>query len=431
MTDLTGTPQAGVAARLRAILSERRGLVRDYLAAISGSAGRLVFSLIYFLALANGLSLGDFGLFATASAAGIMLSRLLAFGFIAPLYRTATVRPRLIGVYTGGFILLGVASLPLIALAALATWTLFFAATLPLGVFAAIVASEVLLGRPGEAVTIVNNGMGRFGRGSFLTIFAVVCRTVAAVAFILTATSDLATWTWYYLAGNSLGLIVAATFFYPRQRIRFVPKLYWRRLSDALSVAGSEVLFYLQSELDKFVVLAFGGAQLAGLYAIIMRLVELTAIPIRTFNMMLVQKMMRMPQLLAKLKTRVTIEVAIMAVSTAGISCLALILHFYPTLLGRNISEAAPLVMLVLLIPGFRNLVEYHAEILFARGQTFVRAINLAILTAVKGGALAAVLMATTQPKPLIIALTGVFGLLYLTSAVLTYPALNRPVRRV
>ena len=87
-------------------------MLKDYLSAISGSGGRLVFSLIYFIALANALSIADFGLFATASAAGVMLSRILAFGFVSSLYRIATVRPRLIGVFTAGFLLLAVLSLP-------------------------------------------------------------------------------------------------------------------------------------------------------------------------------------------------------------------------------------------------------------------------------------------------------------------------------
>ena len=90
----------GQIAKIRATLRGRIGLVRDYASAISGSAGRLVFSLIYFVALANTLSIADFGLFATASATGVMLSRILAFGYITALYRTATVRPALFGGFT-------------------------------------------------------------------------------------------------------------------------------------------------------------------------------------------------------------------------------------------------------------------------------------------------------------------------------------------
>ena len=60
----------------------------------------------------------------------------------------------------------------------------------------------------------------------------------------------------------------------------------------------------------------------------------------------------------------------------------------FPRLLGDNVAEAAPLVALALFVPGFRNLVEYQAELLFARGQTVVRAVNLALLAALKGGLL-------------------------------------------
>ncbi len=60
-----------------------------------GSAGRLVLSLVYFICVANTLSIDQFGLFATASAAGIILSRGLAFGFMSPLYRVATPSSRI------------------------------------------------------------------------------------------------------------------------------------------------------------------------------------------------------------------------------------------------------------------------------------------------------------------------------------------------
>ena len=98
MSEISDTIRTCGWRKLQDFLAARRGLLKDYLSAISGSAGRLVFSLLYFIALANALSIADFGLFATASAAGVMLSRILAFGFVSSLYRIAAVRPRLIGV---------------------------------------------------------------------------------------------------------------------------------------------------------------------------------------------------------------------------------------------------------------------------------------------------------------------------------------------
>ena len=115
----------GLLISFRDIISSQRQVLRDYLAAVSGSAGRLVFSLAYFVILANSLTIADFGLFATASAAGVMVGRILALGFTATLYRIATVKPRLLGTYAAGFLVLALASLPLIALASSASerWT--------------------------------------------------------------------------------------------------------------------------------------------------------------------------------------------------------------------------------------------------------------------------------------------------------------------
>lgn len=413
------------------VLKDKRGVLRDYLSAVSGSAGRLIFSLAYFVALANALSISDFGLFATASAAGVMLSRILALGFPAPLYRVATVKPHLIGTYTAGFLLMSALSLPLLGMAALVAYALFFRVDMAFWPFALVIAAEALFWRPTEVVIIVNNGLNRFGRAATLTILGTVLRAVAAVGFALLPQHDLLVWAEFYLAANALALVIAVAFFYPRQRPRLRPALYWRRMADSLSVAGAEILFYLQMELDKLLVLALGGPHLAGIYAIIMRLVDLTAIPIRTFSMLLVQRMMRAPEMLKRIVLRIGIEGGIFAVSTLALLALALLLHFFPTMLGRNVAEAAPLVILALFIPGLRNLVEYEAELLFARGQTFIRACNLLLLGAAKGVLLAYLLTRYDDTQALIIALNGAFAALYLASALLTYSALRMPAKRI
>jgi O-antigen/teichoic acid export membrane protein len=431
MTEAGDIRQRGTLARLGAFFAERKELVRDYLSAVSGAGGRLIFSLVYFVALANTLSIAEFGMFATASAAGVMLSRLLAFGFISALYRTATIRPNLIGTFTAGFILLALLSLPLLAAASYAVYLVFFSSIVPLAAFAAIVFAEALLWRPVEVAMIVNNGLGRFGKAAVLAILTAALRALGAVLFMLSPTHALEAWSWFYAGANALSLLIAFGAFYPRQRLRLRAELYWRRLADSIYVAGAEVLFYLQMEFDKLLVLAIGGPHLAGLSAIIKRLVDLTAIPIRTFSMMLVQRMMRTPQLLARLSVRSGIEGGIFAVSTLGLVALGVILHFFPTALGRNVAEAAPLVLLALCVPGLRNLVEYQAELLFARGQTLVRALNLALLAGLKALLLVAVLKEFGQTSQLVLSLNGVFLTLYLVSALLTYTAMRRPPKSV
>src|SRR5690606_33126637 len=101
------------------------------------------------------------------------------------------------------------------------------------------------------------------------------------------------------------------------------------------------------------------------------------------------------------------------------------LLLVFPNLLGSNVSEAAPLIGLALFIPGLRNLVEYQAELLFARGQTLIRAFNLALLAALKAVLLSLLLVQSLEIGQLVLALNAVFALLYLASALLTYSAMR------
>ena len=91
--------------------------------------------------------------------------------------------------------------------------------------------------------------------------------------------------------------------------------------------------------------------------------------------------------------------------------------------------EAAPLVALAICVPGLRNLVEYQAELLFARGQTLVRAINLGLLAAAKAVLLTYVLTTITDTPNAGLSLNGVFAALYLASTLLTYSALRKPAK--
>ncbi|MCP1198557.1 lipopolysaccharide biosynthesis protein [Notoacmeibacter sp. MSK16QG-6] len=401
-------------------------LTGGYLAATSGSLGRLVFSLAYFVLLANTLTIAEFGIFATASAAGVMLSRIVGFGMSSPLYRAATVRPRLIGLYAGGFLLAAVLSLPILVVASIVTWALIFSRDVPFTPFALIVAAEALLWRSTEIVIIVNNGLERFGRGAILTIMGTALRALAALCLTFLAAPDLTSWSWLYLLANGAALAIAILFYWPRQKLRWHPGVWWRRTADAFPVCGAEILFYLQSELDKLLVLYLGGPQLAGLYAVVMRLVDLTALPVRTFTMLLIQKLMGSTEAIASRLRRFGLEATIATASTLGIAALAGILWLWPTLLGDNVAEAAPLVLLVLAVPALRNLVEYHAELLYGRGQSGRRMVNLAVLGVAKAVLLAGILAQFAETGSIMIALNAVFAVLYGLSLVLTYRALSR-----
>jgi O-antigen/teichoic acid export membrane protein len=410
---------------LAELTRKHSALLRSYVSTLGGSAGRLVISLIYFVSLANSLSISDFGLFASASAAGIVLSRVISFGFVSPLYRTATVKPQILGVYYAGYLIAALLSFPFAAAAGWAIFKVFFTGQVAASVFAVIIFSEMLLWRSLETVVIVNNGLNRFGRAAMLVVTGTALRAGMAFLFALSPGHGLRAWALFYLAANALSLAVALIFFLPRRRLRFRPKLYAGRALDALWTSGAEILFYIQMELDKLAVLSIGGAELAGVYAIVMRLADLTAMPVRAFNMLLVQKMMRAAQTLASPKSRAGIELLIFIVSAAGLAALSALLWLNPNALGRNVSLVAGLLGLALAVPGFRNLVEYHAELLYARRQTGLRMLNLGLLAAMKMLLLTLLLRGAPQTRAWLLQLNLVFALLWASSALLTYSAMR------
>ncbi|WAJ28826.1 lipopolysaccharide biosynthesis protein [Antarcticirhabdus aurantiaca] len=423
-------------------LKGQLSLARDFAALVSGSAGRLVISLGYFVCVANALSVAEFGLFATASAVGVVLSRVAGLGFTSPLYRASTVKPRLIGVATGNLLAATLLSLPLVLLGALAFHAAFFAGHLGLAAFAAILAAEIACWRTLEIVVIVNNGLNRFGRAAALVIGGSAVRAAAALLFYLAGPGTIESWALFYLGANALAALLAVSTSYPRQRLRVSRRMMLGRARDSLSVAGAEIVFYLQSELDKLLVLSFGGAGIAGVYAILMRLVDLTALPVRSFNTMLVQKLMREPELLSSWRRRWLVEGGIAGVSILGLAGLGGFLAVFPNALGGNVAGVAPLVLVAILVPAFRNLVEYEGELLYARGRTTLRMLILAFVGLMKAGLLMLLLRAgVAGPDPQagtgtgwIVGLNGLFLVLWLVSAASTYTALDwgarRPFRR-
>ncbi|MCY1741852.1 lipopolysaccharide biosynthesis protein [Ensifer sp. SL37] len=417
--------------RIKALYLRHRALIHAYLSMTGGSAGRLVLSLVYFIAVANTLAIADFGLFATASAAGIMISRVLAFGFMSPLYRVATVKPLLVGTYSAGFLVGAVLSLPLIAIICAITFLALFSRDMAAGTFAAFMLAEILCWRGLETAVIVLNGLGRFGRGALLVVIGTAIRTAAAVLLALLPWKTLEAWSYLYLLANALGLLVALLWFYPRVRLRWQPRLYFRRWADSVSVAGAEVLFYIQSEFDKIAVLAIGGPAVSGLYAILMRLADLTALPVRSFNTLLVQRIMRTPEAIARWRVRLSIELLVALASFAAIAAMAFYLWVFPDGLGRNVSAAAPIVAMIVLVPSFRNLIEYHSELLYATGRTVRRMLNLLIAGVVKVGLLVLLLQTTADVATWAPALNGIFLVLYALSFGLTYSALRKPTDRV
>lgn len=415
---------------IKTIIVSNQGQIKSYLTLLGGSAGRLIISLFYFILVANSLDVEGFGLFATASATGIILSRFLAFGLVSPLYRIATAKYRLLGVYTTGLLLTGALSLPVIFVIAFLIYETLFSTQMTWITFIAIVLAEVVFWRGLEITIIVLNGLNKFFISSCLLVMGTLFKLVAAVYLAFLSSGALADWGILYLIANGASCLIAMIFFYPKVRLRLNISLYKSRWVESLSVASSEVIFYAQAEFDKLIVLAIGGAQIAGIYSILMRLIDLTALPIRSLITLLVQKLIRSKAFLKSAKNIVMIEILIGFISLCGISMIALCLHLYPNLLGENVAQIAPFVALTLLVPVFRNLIETHSELLYAVNLTVRRTVNLATLGAFKAALIFFLIKDYQDHDAWIWMLNFAFMAVYISSAILSYGPIKREISK-
>ena len=417
--------------KIKTLINNNMDKVSAYAALVGGAAGRLVVSLVYFVAIANTLAVEDFGLFATASATGIVISRFFAFGFTSPLYRIATAKRRLLGVYTSGMIVGGILSLPIMALAAYLVFLMLFEDQMTALAFACIVFAEILFWRSMEIVAIILNGVYKFGVASILVIIATMMKMFAAFGFAFFSTALLEDWAVYYIIANATSALLAVAFFYPSVRLRWRPSLYLARWVDSLAVASAEFVYFAQSELDKIVVLAIGGPQIAGLYAILIRLVDLTALPVRSLLTLVIQQILCKKSTIQSMKNRFLIEGTIVIISFTGIMAMAIFIMLFPNVLGEQVSQIAPYLFILALVPCFRNLIEYHSELLYAINRTLLRTSNAALIGVMKVGLLTWILKTFNtgiegDDGSWLIMINVMFGMLYVTSILLTYPAMRK-----
>ena len=401
--------------------------LRDYAHLFSGSMGRLCLSLLYFLCLTHGLSIVDFGFFASAVAVGTVLARLAAFGYGSNLFQVGAIRPRLLGHYYANYLLWLSASILPCGILAWLSYRLFFDQPDRLLPYFLIVASEVLPWRMIDTASTVSSGLGRFDHASLAFNIGAVCKAAMAILFLFLPGSTLMEWAVLYLVSNTLALALILVFLLPRRRLRWRRSATLLRARNALALSGSGLAYTLQAEIDKVLVLTFGGGVAAGMYAICIRVIDLTAVPIRAFNVLMIQRVLVNRSSMAGRRAKVVVELMIAAVSTVAYGGIVVALWFAPNMLGHEVAKAVGLLGLLWLVPALRNLIEYQVELLYANGRMTTTFYVALAVTVVKSALMIAVFWHFAGDDEWITPVNGVFLASYLVSTVMTYRALREP----
>lgn len=409
-----------VARRAGLILRDRDAL-QGYAHLLGGSAARVVLSLIYFVALTSALKIAEFGFFATSAAVGLVLARIAAFGYGANLFVVAATRPRLIGVYLGNYAVWLVLSLPLCLLAALAVHWAFFDDVGKLGPYLIIVAVEIVIWRLIDVVAAINSGVGRFGYAAATYNLGFLSRTLVALFFLLFRDHSISEWAIDYAIANVAAFVLAVIFLMPPVHFRLRRGALLLRFRNGLELGSAHLVSMAQGESDKVLILSFGGELAAGIFATCTRLIDITALPVRAFNVMMIQKVLRDPNAMRGRRGLILTEIGIALLSTVTFCGIAFVLWLRPDLLGREIAKAASFLPMLFLLPALRNLIEYQAELLYARQRRASLLLISLVLIVVKATIMVLIFSTLELDRHWALAMNLVFAAAYLLSSIGTY----------
>jgi O-antigen/teichoic acid export membrane protein len=415
-------PVVSRASRLREKLARTfRAQFANYLQVFVGTGTRLGLQAVYFFILANTLSLQDMGVFASTSSTGIMIGCFSGFGFSSFAFRAAAGKRRVLGGYLGVFYASWLVSLPLCLAASLPVFYLLFTTSLSLTAFIFIILVEAGTWRIVEMIHQVNNGLGRYAQASFVISLGSALRTAGAIAFMASGSHDVETWSVIYLAFNLAAMALAVVVYQPRIRLRWSPSLFLGRIRDALLFSVAYCAFVAQNEIDKLVMLSLADQRTVGIYAISSRIIDFTSVPIRTFHVLYSRKLIREGRQRSQIGRSLSVELLIALISTVAFAALLAVLWVWPNLLGHNVAAATQLLGVLLAVPAFKNLIEYHAELSFAYQAMTIRAVLTTSMVGLKAAALALLLLCFNGIAEWGVWLNAVYIGLYALSAVAVY----------
>lgn len=416
------TPIVSRTSRLLELLARvYRAQFANYLQVFAGTGVRLGLQAVYFFVLANTLSLHDMGVFASTSSTGIMIGCFSGFGFSSFAFRAAAGKRRALGGYLAVFYVSWLISLPLCLAASLPIFCLLFTTSLSLTAFVSIIFVEVGTWRIVETIHQVNNGLGRYASASLVISLATALRTAGAVAFLLSNNHDVEAWSAIYLAFNVTAMVLAVVVYQPRIKLNWRMPLFVGRIRDALMFSVAYCASISQNEIDKVVMLSLADQRTVGIYAISSRIIDFTSVPIRSFYVLYTRKLIIEGRSSSRIGRSFSVEMIIGLISTAAFAALLTVLSVWPGLLGHNVASATQLFGVLLAVPAFKNLLEYHSELFFVYQHMTIRALLATSLVGLKAAALALLLVAFDGIAQWGVWLNAVYFGLYVLSAAAVY----------
>jgi O-antigen/teichoic acid export membrane protein len=270
-----------MASYLRAASKSR--LITNYVYYLTDFGLRIGVQIVYFIIISRALGAASYGIFASISTIGALMSYFAALGSEQTLMRRTSGRPHEVPTAFGhSLVCLSLSVLPAGLVCYCAVKFVLHSQASPWAIVA-IIAAEVFFGKFTGLASAAYISQEMAQRQSVINVVVSVIKLVGAVlAWKLTSPLSIESWAIYYCVSTAVGAMFAVTLVtYDLGRARFA--FYPKEISDGLQFAVEMSSNAALRDFDKPLVVYVLGPEIGGLYAAASRLIETAAVPINAF----------------------------------------------------------------------------------------------------------------------------------------------------
>jgi len=341
---------------------------------LSGQLLKTGFQGISFIILARTLGASDFGILVSILAIGNIISPFVDFGSYDLIIKRISNGEKFNRVVNETIILLLVAA-PLftILLAAIAVNLYDYSLYLVIAIGITVLFSDKLL----SLFIAYNVARDKFKVVSIIESFISGLRLIFA-SLLLFMDGDVATWAILLLIHGLISTIVIILILRRETHFTSEHKPSKKLIKEGLPFVWTQVGMNANQDFDKLFLVKMAGAEIAGIYAVAMRVLNLALIPIYSFYMTAYPRYFRASSEGAhgaKHALSMLVPSALIGLVTAA--GIYLIAPYAPLILGDEYNEAVGLIQLAALIPIIQTMATPFADTLSGYGKQNLRVYSL------------------------------------------------------
>lgn len=351
-----------------------QSLKKNSIITLFGQLLKTGFQGIAFIIIARTLGANDFGILISILAIGNIISPFVDFGSYDLIIKRISNGEKFNLVVNETIILLLIAApLFVILLSAIATSLYGYSLYLIVAIGMTVLFSDKLL----SLFIAYNIARDKFKIVSIIESLVSALRLIFALLLFF-IDGDVATWAFLLLIHGAISTVIIFLILRRETRFTYAHKPSKKLLRDGLPFVWTQVGMNANQDVDKLFLAKIAGAEIAGIYAVAMRVLNLALIPIYSFYMTAYPRYFRASsEGIHGVKHALSMLLPSSLIGLITAAGIYLIAPFAPLILGDEYRETIGLVQLAALIPIIQTMATPFADTLSGYGKQNLRVYSL------------------------------------------------------